>query len=246
MKKRKNFVYETKPLTAITRGDELKCYFQGCNQKGNTKEHIPPRSFFPDGEKDQLLTIKSCEKHNNAKSRNDLYVLAQICMNASPSNRAREVFLDKVAPQLEFNNGALRKKLADGRILLGNGAVKYKVDVSRLDDFFTALSCGIVYKSCDSVLPDSYQVSHVYHNFQNKNGAIVQEIEDVIENFYSGNPLDFMEFGALDTKNKRIYTVKIFGIPEFKSSITVVHEFFGTFRVTSMLTTVMDSEGTNN
>lgn len=220
----------------------MNCYFQGCNQKGVTKEHIPPRSFFPDGEKEQLLTIKSCEKHNNAKSKDDLYVLSQICMNASPSNRAREVFLNKVAPQLDFNNGALRKKLADGAVPLGNRAVKYKVDVSRLDDFFTALSCGIVYKSCGSSLPDNYQISHVYHNFQKENDEIAQKIEDEIEKFYSGKHMDFMEFGAPDTKNKRIYTVKIFGIPEFKSSITVVHEFFGTFRVTSMLTNVVNSE----
>ena len=99
---------------AIQVSTAMTCYFQGCKEKGVTKEHIPPRSFFPEGEKEQLLTVKSCKKHNNAKSKDDLYVLAQICMNASPSNRAREVSLNKVAPQLEFNNGALRKRLADG------------------------------------------------------------------------------------------------------------------------------------
>jgi len=218
----------------------MNCYFQGCNQKGVTKEHIPPRSLFPDGEKEQLLTVKSCEKHNNAKSKDDLYVLAQICMNASPSNRAREVFINKVAPQLDFNNGALRKKLANGAEPLGNGAVKYKVEVSRLDDFFTALSCGIIYKSCGSSLPDNYKIAHVYHSLQNDNDGMAQVIEDAIDKLYSGVPMDFMEFGDPDTKNKRIYTVKIFGIPEFKSSITVVHEFFGTFKVTSMLSNVAD------
>lgn len=70
----------------------MSCYFPGCNEKGTTKAHIPPRSFFPVGERLQLLTVKSRKKHNNDKSTNDLYVLVQICMNASPSNRAREVF----------------------------------------------------------------------------------------------------------------------------------------------------------
>jgi hypothetical protein len=127
----------------------LNCYFQGCYEKGVTKEHIPPRSFFPEGEKEQLLTVKSCKKHNNKKSKDDLYVLAQICMNASPSNRAREVFENKIVPQLGFNNGALRKKLAKGSVNLGNGVVKYKVDRPRLDDFFTALACGIIFKVPD-------------------------------------------------------------------------------------------------
>jgi len=218
----------------------MDCYFQGCNQKGVTKEHIPPRAFFPDGEKEQLLTVKSCEKHNNAKSKDDLYVLAQICMNASPSNGAWKVFLNKVIPQLDFNNGALRKKLANEAESLGNGAVKYKVDVSRLDDFFTALSCGIIYKSCGSSLPDNYKIDHVYHSLHNDSDGMAQVVEDSINRFYSGRPMDFLEFGDPDTQNKRIYTVKIFGIPEFKSSITVVHEFFGTFKVTSMLSNIVD------
>lgn len=214
----------------------MNCYFQGCNEKGITKEHIPPRSFFPEGEKNQLLTVKSCKNHNNAKSRDDLYVLAQICMNASPSNRAREVFQNKVVPQLNFNNGALRKKLSAGAISLGNGAVKYRVEVARLDDFFTALSCGIAYKSCGSSLPANYVVSHVYHNLQKEDNPSTQELEVAIRDFYSEKPMDFMKFGDPDTKNERIYTVKIFGIPKYQSSITIVHTFFGVFKVTSMLT----------
>lgn len=217
----------------------MTCYFQGCAEKGITKEHIPPRSFFPDGEKEQLLTVKSCEKHNNAKSKDDLYVLAQICMNASPSNRAREVFMKKVAPQLEFNNGALRKRLADGAVPLGNGAVKYRVDVARLDDFFTALSCGIIYKSCESPLPENYKISHIFHNFQSEADYQLREIEGSINTLYSGKPMDFMDFGVPDLQNERIYTATIFGIPKFQSSITIVHRFFGTFKVTSMLTRVV-------
>lgn len=63
----------------------MQCYYQGCTNKGTTKEHIPPKSFFPEGEKEQLLTVKSCPIHNNKKSTDDQYVLAHICMNASPS-----------------------------------------------------------------------------------------------------------------------------------------------------------------
>lgn len=217
----------------------MTCYFQGCTEKGVTKEHIPPRSFFPDGEKEQLLTVKSCERHNNSKSKDDLYVLAQICMNASPSNRAREVFMNKVEPQLEFNNGALRKRLAEGAVPLADGAVKYKVDAARLDDFFTALSCGIIYKSCGSPLPANYEISHVFHSLQSEANPQMQDIEDAINNHYEGKPMDFMEFGDPDTRNENIYTVTIFGIPKFQSSITIVHRFFGAFKVTSMLTRIV-------
>jgi hypothetical protein len=205
------------------------------HQEGHHKRTHPPRSFFPDGEKEQLLTVKSCEKHNNAKSKNDLYVLAHICMNASPSNRAREVFRNKVLPQLEFNNGALRKKIANEAVLLSSGAVKYPVDVTRLDDFFSALSCGIIYKSCGSPLPENYEIRHIYHCFSECK-PIRQAFNAVTHTFYSRKLMDIMEFGDPDTRNEKIYTVSVFGIPKFKSSITIVHKFYGVFKVTSMLT----------
>lgn len=217
----------------------MKCYFQGCNEKGLTKEHIPPRSFFPKGKKEQLLTVKSCRLHNNAKSKDDLYVLAQICMKTSPSNQAREVFIEKVGPQLEFNNGALRKKLANGAINLSSGSVKYPVDTQRLDDFFTALSCGIIFKSCGASLPTNYDISHVYCNLESGTDEPITEIENGIERFYSGKPMDFMEFGKPNTQNESIYTVEIYGIPKFQSSITVVHVFFGKFKIITMLTNVV-------
>jgi hypothetical protein len=140
---------------------------------------------------------------------------------------------------LDFNNGALRKRLADGAVSLGNGAVKYKVDAARLDDFFTALSCGLIFKSCGSSLPANYSISHVYHNFQSEADPEMRQIEDAINTLYAGKPMAFMEFGDPDTRNERIYTVTIFGIPEFQSSITIVHRFFGVFKVTSMLTRVV-------
>ena len=219
----------------------MSCYFQGCSQKGVTKEHIPPKAFFPKGEKDQLLTVKSCLTHNNDKSKDDLYVLAQICMNASPSNRAREIFLKKVKPQLDFNNGALRKKLAAGSVQLPGGAVKYPIDTNRLNGFFDALSCGIVFKSCGSALPDNYSINHVYCSLYSEKDIMMSQIETDIEVFYSGKPMDFMEFGKPNTVNERIYTVEVFGIPNFGSSITLVHVFFGKFKVISMLTNVVQN-----
>jgi len=212
----------------------MKCYFQGCVEKGTTKEHIPPRSFFPDGEKTNLLTVKSCEKHNGAKSTNDLYVLAQICMNSAPSNRAREVFLNKVAPQLSYNNDALRKMLLEGSYQV-DGGVAYAVNIERFDEFFTALSCGLIYKSQQAQLPSDYHISHIYHRLVHEPDEQRDAIETGIDEFYDEEPLDFMAFGNPKTHNERIYTCEIHGLPKFQGSITIVHRFFGVFKVTSML-----------
>ncbi len=221
----------------------MNCYFQGCTEEGVTKEHIPPRSFFPEGERLQLLTVKSCKAHNNDKSTNDLYVLAQICMNASPNNRAREVFMERVAPQLSHNNYALRRMLRKGSVQVPGG-VSYPVDVARFDEFFTALSCGLVFKSQKSPLPANYKIGHIYHQFAGEGDEELRAIEAAIGHFYEGPPLNILTFGKPETRNERIYTVEIYGMPRFHGSITIVHKFFGVFKVTSMLTRLVSfSEG---
>jgi hypothetical protein len=220
----------------------VKCYYQGCIEQGITREHIPPKAFFPKGEKDQLLTVKSCAEHNNAKSKDDLYLLAQICMNASPSNRAGEIFRKKVKTQLEFNNGALRKRIMGGAVPQGDGTVKYPVDMERFNSFFTALSCGVIFKSCGSSLPQRYTISHVFCSLiDEQQDSISRHFEKSAEKFYSGEPMDFMKFGKPNTHNERIYTVEIFGVPDFGSSITIVHLFFGKFKVISMLTNIVEN-----
>ena len=98
------------------------------------------------------------ELHNNTKSSDDIYVLAQICMNASPSNRSREVFKQRALPQLDYNGEALRKTLASDAVPLPSGAVMYKVDIARFDKFLDALSYGIVFKSCGGGLPGNGNV----------------------------------------------------------------------------------------
>lgn len=221
----------------------MECYFQGCQRKGITKEHIPPRSFFPKGENEQLLTVKSCELHNNRKATDDQYVLAQICMNASPSNRAQEIFLKKIKPQLCHNNNSFSKLLLKDSKTLPDGNVLYSVDIERFDSFFTALSCGIIFKTCNKQLPSDYFIHHQYSNFINQdsfkqNLPVFREFEELISN----EPITILDFGKPNTNNERIYNVKVFGIPNFKSSITIVHLFYGTFKVISLLTKIHSKE----
>ncbi len=216
----------------------MKCYYQGCTKKGITKEHIPPRSFFLKGENEQLLTVKSCEKHNNGKATDDQYVLAQICRIASPtSNRANEVFLKKIKPQLSHNDSAFKKMLSKGAVTLDDGSVKYPVDTKRFDDFFTALSCGIIFKTCNKQVPENYVIHHQYPNFSSEDSVGEQGLH-VFEEFkqlISGEPMKVLDFGKPNTQNESIYKVKVFGMPGFNSSITVVHLFYGKFEVVSFL-----------
>ncbi|WP_092685598.1 hypothetical protein [Albimonas donghaensis] len=219
----------------------MNCYFPGCTAQGTTKEHVPPKSFFPKGERDQLLTVKSCEKHNNQKSKDDIYVLAQICMNASPSNRAREVYQTRIAPQLSFKRNALKRRISKGKKRLPDGTFKYRVESRRLDCFFDHLCYGLINSSTDMTLPEYFSLSHIYHNLLSNADSSELMFQNALKAFYSKQPPEILDFGTPNLNNERIYAVRIFGVPNFQSSITITHKFFGKFEVTSMLTRITTS-----
>jgi len=215
----------------------MACYYPGCKNQSKTDEHIPPKAFFPRDQRNQLITVRACEYHNTGKSQDDIYVLAHICLNSSPFNRSFQVFRERVVPQLSYNNDTFRKLLINDAIPQSDGSVRYKVDIGRFNKFFTALSFGIIYKASCKSIPINYTPRHIYHNFQDDNESIEQKIikEESLK-FYSNMPSTILNFGQIKALNQTIYSVNIYGISEFKSSITIVHEFYGIFRVTSMIT----------
>jgi hypothetical protein len=229
-----------------------KCYYPGCAEHGNTKEHIPPRSFFPDEKKIDLMTVKSCPKHNNEKTKDDIYALAQICYNVIRDVSdldATDVFENKVFPQLKHNNSALERTIMRNRVRIPGG-YEFPVDVSRMDAFFDCLTHGIIFKKLKKkVDPGSYRLRHVYRNFRHKftdqdDEKMHEKMLGYMDGFMLSDTLSSINFSFIDkkSKNQEIYSVKIMGADslirgdELTSSITVVHTFYGKFRVISLLT----------
>lgn len=48
------------------------CY--KCNIPSSSREHVPPKSFFPDNKRLNLITVPSCKKHNIENSSDVEYV----------------------------------------------------------------------------------------------------------------------------------------------------------------------------
>jgi hypothetical protein len=48
------------------------CYM--CDRPATSREHSPPYSFFPDDRRVNLITVPSCETHNNRNSKDVEYV----------------------------------------------------------------------------------------------------------------------------------------------------------------------------
>ena len=200
-----------------------ECYYPGCSSPGKTKEHIPPKSFFPDSKKINLMTVKSCKLHNNEKTKDDIYVLANICLNSinNSQNDASEVFETNVKPQLMHNNQAFLKTLFKNTRKRDKKTTSFDVDTSRLDSFFDCLTHGVLYKKTNKkVKLENYTINHLYKNLESRdeNNNLVQsnlKIKKFWQTFFpeNGDLSEHIEFKYESDKgySTEIYSVRFLG-----------------------------------
>lgn len=70
------------------------CYM--CGSPASSIEHVPPRSLFPDEKRQNLITVPSCELHNNSKSDQDEYLMVVLSSLISGSDEAHRKVWPKV------------------------------------------------------------------------------------------------------------------------------------------------------
>ena len=97
--------------------EEVQCYC--CEAIATTKDHIPPKCFFPEKKhlpgnspdyRSQSVTAPACSAHNNSRSSDDEYTAAVIVMN-SQSDLAFAMFKSKWVQTLLRREGVLGKRI---------------------------------------------------------------------------------------------------------------------------------------
>lgn len=231
------------------------CYYPGCKNVANTKGHIPPKSFFPTDKKLNLMTVKSCEEHNNSKTKDDIYALTQICLcclNSDADENVSKVFSSSVIEQLQHNNKALQRTIFKNSKSSNKGTI-ISVDTERMDNFMNCLTLGVIYKKTRKTIKLSdYVINNVYLDFINENN-LLQKTQNFFFDLYKSyfendSGFEFLKssFEIKKGYSEDIYKVNVMGMDslimneedEFKHNVTVNHLFFGKFRVTTLISRV--------
>lgn len=212
------------------------CYF--CEESASTKEHYPPKAFFPNnGRGLQLRTVPSCLVHNNDKSHLDQYVLAHITMNQGRDlNLARRRFDESIKPQLLLRE-KFKQQIANLSECLADGSVRYPVNISKFDDFFDALSRAVLFDKFCEVLPSSeFILGHVYLSFQNdpEDADRVKLARGLGYDFFTKNK-SLIDEKIHDHLDEFVYRRKIIAPCGYSASISILHTFYGFFDVVTFV-----------
>lgn len=212
------------------------CY--RCDALATTKEHIPPKSFFPKGGNLQLKTVPSCTTHNNDKSGDDQYLLSHICMNAGlKDNLASQIFLRSIAPQLDRSK-KFKDSLVNGSQNLPSGGRKYTVDLARFDNFFDHLASAIYFDRYKAPLDHiQHEISHCYLSLTTQDTLELQKrafLTSMLGTFFSDYQ-SLVEHYEAAKINEVVYQHKIIDPLGKDASITIAHTFYGVFEVVTLL-----------
>lgn len=123
-----------------------KCYM--CDDSGDTKEHVPPKTFFPPGYRGSLWTVPSCPKHNNNNSRDVEYVAGIIINAIESTGDALEESQKKVFRAFGYRKGLLIRTFKDVRpIRLPSGELTatFQIDLNRFENILKTIAYAIYF-----------------------------------------------------------------------------------------------------
>lgn len=120
------------------------CYM--CSAQETTTEHVPPDSFFPEGFRQNLLTVPSCDEHNTKNSMDVEYVRNVLCQHAD-NDAARRAFATakrsyEQSPALFTRTFAQIRKVT----IEGHETGAYPIDLKRLEKVMKSVAHGLFYR----------------------------------------------------------------------------------------------------
>jgi hypothetical protein len=129
------------------KGDKtIKCYM--CDAEGTTREHVPPYCFFPEGYRENLMTVPSCPDHNTKNSKDVEYIRNIIVAHFATNNLARGHFQSKVLRSFKRSPKLFTQTFGDATPIILDGqetGVSF-LEMQRFKTVMEAIAQAIYFK----------------------------------------------------------------------------------------------------
>jgi hypothetical protein len=204
----------------------MKCYL--CDNLATSNEHIPPKSFFPEGHRINLIRVPSCSLHNEATHLDDEYVRNLIALSSGNNGVAVDHSVNKVFKS--FKNSprlasAITKNPTKINKIRGDDTSKniaFQVDTKRFDRVIKKIAYGLYYYEFGSTWNRLLTISRL--NFITNDGDL-----DTIAAYVKQNPHLYNTI-AFKGNNPQVFKYAIVDVPIAIERIIVL-KFYDNFEV---------------
>lgn len=115
-------------------GEAASCYM--CDAAPTSAEHAPPKCLFPEGHRNNLITVPSCDTHNSEKSKDDEYMRFVISSSHASDAEGHKDAFDKALRGMQYRPHLFKEFFFKGptyaATVNGEPTAAYTVDHDRL------------------------------------------------------------------------------------------------------------------
>jgi hypothetical protein len=123
----------------------MPCYT--CEAEATTREHVPPRAFFPQGFRTNLWTVPSCEAHNLDNSLDVEYVRNVIVSHRNVAGTAQELAQSASFRSFEHSSALFFQTFGGAEFVVVDGepTAIFQFDLDRFKRVMKAIAFGLYY-----------------------------------------------------------------------------------------------------
>ncbi|MCG6195668.1 hypothetical protein LFX25_20710 [Leptospira sp. FAT2] len=177
-----------------------KCY--KCDEIETSREHVPAKSFFPPDKRIDLITVPSCDLHNNAKSMDDEYVRNLLTINAGVNDTGYKLSESKVIASFKRSRFFLSTVFKNAKDIFYKGELtkSIKIDQERLTEYFIGVGYALYRHEFKKNFVGNW---YVHTDFQSKDETTSSSLKSwELDNRIK---LRSYNFPASSTKNPEIF-----------------------------------------
>lgn len=122
------------------------CYM--CENLGITNEHAPPKCFFAKGHRKELITVPSCELHNNKNSDDVEFLRFLLVLSSSGySNAAHRIFKNAILRDVRRKPNKYQQYHIDKYNFKNKNLIGTRIDRQRFDYSYNCIIKALYYHS---------------------------------------------------------------------------------------------------
>ncbi len=181
----------------------MSCYI--CGKEKESVEHAPPKSFFPKGKRNSLITVNSCKVHNQDTSLDDEYVRNIITMMIQGSSIAYDHFLTKSIKSFSRSPALLKSTTEKWHPVNYNGVdtKAIEIDRDRVDVVMRKIAYAVFYHKYSQRWLRKLITATTYlkiPNLENDDlGDMIEELQNKHTPAYEGNNPEAFQYAFMET-----------------------------------------------
>jgi len=201
-----------------------QCYI--CGVEGNTREHVPPLSFFPKGFRTDLWTVRSCEEHNIGHSKDVEYVRNVVVSQRNCKGTAHELAQSAAFRSFERSAALFFQTFQRARstVIEGEEIALFQLELPRFERVMKAIAWGIYSRETGKTYEGDWRIF-------SPTLLLTDDLQGVPTTWYSFRKLiSALPFTPTATPEPTVFK---FGRHVFNDTFHVAYafEFYGGFHV---------------